>query len=71
MTVEDNIEIKGTLAFKYFGSIFTNLGKCKEEVLNRIEQARKAASTLSSLLWRKHVSLNTKKRILYAVVETF
>lgn len=63
MTVEDNIEIKGTLAFKYFGSIFTNLGKCREEMLNRIEQARKAISTLNSLLWRKHISLNTKKQI--------
>jgi hypothetical protein len=50
MTIGDNIEIKGPLAFKYFGSIFTNLGKCKEEMLNRIEQARKVASTLNSLL---------------------
>jgi hypothetical protein len=39
-------------------------------VLNRIEQARKAKRTLNSLLWTKHISLNTKKRIFYAVVES-
>jgi len=38
-------------------------------MLNRIEQARKTASTLNSLLWRKHISLNTKKQMLYTVVE--
>jgi hypothetical protein len=40
MKLEDDIEIKGSMAFKYLGSIFTNSGKCKE-VLNRTEQARK------------------------------
>jgi hypothetical protein len=63
-------EIKGSLTFKYFGSIFTNLGKRKEEMLNRVEQARKTASTLNSLLWKIHISLNTKKQILYTVMES-
>jgi len=40
MKLEDNIKIKGSMAFKYLGSIFTNSGKCKK-VLNRIQQARK------------------------------
>jgi hypothetical protein len=39
-------------------------------VLNRIEQARKAKRTLNNLLWNKHISLNTKKRIFYSVVES-
>jgi hypothetical protein len=67
--LEDNVEINGSMAFKYLGSIFTNSGKCKEEVLNRIEQARKAIRTLNSLLWSKHISLNTKKQMFYTVVE--
>lgn len=45
MKAEDNTKIKGTAAFKYFGSMFTNPGKCKEEVLNRIEHVRKAKKT--------------------------
>jgi hypothetical protein len=45
MKLEDNIEIKGSMAFKYLGSIFTNPGKCKENVLNR-EQARKAKKNI-------------------------
>jgi hypothetical protein len=56
MKLEDNIEIKGSMAFTYLGSIFTNPGKCKEEVLNRIQQARKVTTTLNSLLWSKHIS---------------
>jgi F0F1-type ATP synthase delta subunit len=70
MKLEYNIEIKSSMGFKYLGSIFKNSGKCKEEVLNRIEQARKATKTLNSLLWSKYISLNTKKRIFYTVVES-
>jgi hypothetical protein len=47
MKLEDNIEIKGSMAFKYLGSIFTNSVKCKEEVLNRSEQAKKSTRTLN------------------------
>jgi hypothetical protein len=61
MKLED-IEMKGSMEFKYLGSIFSNSGKCKE-VLNGIEQARKATRALNILLWSKHVSLNTKKRV--------
>jgi hypothetical protein len=64
MKFDNNIEIKGSMAFKH-----TNSGKCKEEVLNRSEQIGKAsARTLNSLLWSKHFILNTKKRIFYTVV---
>jgi hypothetical protein len=49
MKFDNNIEIKGSMAFKR-----TNSGKCKE-VLNRSEQIGKAAGrTLNSLLWSKH-----------------
>jgi hypothetical protein len=34
MKIDDIIEIKATATFKYLGSIFTYLGKCKGEVLN-------------------------------------
>ena len=50
MKTEDNTEIKGNTAFKYFGSTFTNSGKCKEELLNRTEHARKVTKTLNGLL---------------------
>jgi hypothetical protein len=39
-------------------------------VLNRVEEARKSTGTLNSLLCSKHISLNTEKRIFYAVVES-
>jgi hypothetical protein len=58
------------MTFKYLGSIFTNSGKCKEEVLNRIEQASKRTRILNSLLWSKRILLNTKKQIFYTVVES-
>jgi hypothetical protein len=50
MKTDDNTEIKGTTAFKYFESMFTNSGKCKEEVLNRNEHVRKATKNLNGLL---------------------
>ena len=53
MKIEDNIEIQGTTPFKYLGSIFIHSKKCKEELLNRIEQDSKARGTLNSLLWGK------------------
>jgi hypothetical protein len=56
MKLEDNTEIKGSMAFKYLGSILTNSGKCKEG-LNRTEQEESSKNILRS----KHISLNTKK----------
>jgi hypothetical protein len=53
MKIDDNIEIQGTTPFKYLGSIFIHSKKCKEELLNRIEQDSKATGTLNSLLWGK------------------
>jgi hypothetical protein len=55
--VEDNIVTKGTMAFKYLESIFTNSRKCKEEVLNRRGKAGKATRTL---LLSKPISLNKR-----------
>jgi len=49
MKIDDNIEIKGTITFKYLGSIFTYLRKCKEEMLNRNGQATKVTETLNCL----------------------
>jgi len=46
------------------------LGKCNEEALNRIQQARKATRALYSLPWNKYISVNTKKLLFYAVIET-
>jgi len=63
MEIEDNIEIKNSMAFKYLASIFKNSEKCKQEVFNGIKQARKAKRIFSSLHWSKDVSLNTKKQI--------
>jgi hypothetical protein len=53
-----NIEIGSSKSYKYLGSIFTNSGKYKEEVLNRTEQATKATRALNSLLWSKCISVN-------------
>ena len=58
MVTYANIEIKGSNSFKYVGSIFMNSGKCKEESLNRIEQAMKATGAQNSLIWNKCVLVN-------------
>jgi len=70
MKIEANAEIKGITAFKYFGSVFTYLGKCKEKVLNRNEWVRRATRTLNSPLWIQYISLHTKKLIFYTAVES-
>jgi hypothetical protein len=49
MKIDVKIDIKGTTAFKYLGTFFTYLRKCKEEVLNRNGQATKVTGTLNSL----------------------
>ena len=36
--VADDTDIKGLMAFMYLGFILINLGNCKEELWNRIEQ---------------------------------
>jgi hypothetical protein len=46
------------------------LGKCNKELLNRIQQARKATTALYSLLWSKYISVDTKKLLFYTVIET-
>jgi len=68
--LEHNIEFKGSRSFRYVGSIFMNSVKCNKEVLNRIEQARTATRTLDSLLCSRYFALNTKERILFAVIES-
>jgi hypothetical protein len=45
MLVNSNIEIKDSRSFRYIGSKFMNSEECNEEVLNRIQQARKATKT--------------------------
>jgi len=42
MKREDDIEIKGTTAFKCLGSTLTNSSECTHEVLNTIEPAKEA-----------------------------
>jgi len=55
MKLEHNIESKSSRPLKYLVPILTYSGKCNEEVLNKIEQARKAKRALNSLLWSKYV----------------
>jgi len=68
---EHNVESRRSRPFKYLVSIFTYSGKCNEEVLNKIEQARKTKRALNSLLWSKCVSVYAKKLIFCAVIESF
>jgi hypothetical protein len=48
MLVNSNTEIKDSRSFRYLGSKFTNSEECNEEMLNRIQQARKATKTLKA-----------------------
>jgi len=68
--LEHNIEFKGSGPFKYLGSFFTNSGKSNEEILNKIEQARKTKRALNNLLWSIYVLVNTKKLMFYTVIES-
>ena len=60
LKLEHNTEIEDTRPLKYIATIFTNSGK-NNEVLKRIEQARKAIKWLNSLFWSKYNSVNTNK----------
>jgi hypothetical protein len=69
MKLKHNMESKSSRPFKYLVPILTYSRKCNEEVLNKIEQARKAKTALNSLLWSKYISINTKKLIFYTMIE--
>jgi hypothetical protein len=41
MKLEDSNEIKGNMAFMYLGSLFTNFGNCKDDVLIELSKPGK------------------------------
>lgn len=65
--LEHNFEIKGKKPNKYLEFIITNSGKCTKEVLNKLQQVRKATWALNFGI---NVSVNTKQWIFYTAIET-
>jgi len=47
--------------------IYTHI-MCNENVLNIIQEVREAKIELNSLHWSEHISVNTKKLMLYAAI---
>ena len=57
--------------FRYLGSIIPPNGQGKGEVINRIDQARKAFLQLKPVLWRRsEISLRTKVRVYQTAVRS-
>ena len=69
MEIEGNIKIKVTRVFKHLTSIFTNSGKRKKDILNRIEQVRKATRTLNTYFGIKYYN-NGRKQTFNTVADS-
>ncbi|KAJ4439728.1 hypothetical protein ANN_07856 [Periplaneta americana] len=62
--------VKSVDQFKYLGSVLHQSGTCFKDVENRVIQARNAIKQLNGVLWNRVVRMETKKMILYVIVES-
>ena len=60
--------ITQTDKYTYFGQTVTSNGKCDDEILKIIEIARGAFNSMLKTLTARHISMNTRKRIIKAYV---
>jgi hypothetical protein len=67
--ITSRIKVKGTFlkqvtSLKYLGTIITSDGRCNTEIRSRIGQAKSVFNQMKHFLWNKHVSLQTRKRVV-------
>ena len=52
------------------GSVYDESGNCNADIEYRIRQGRGAIKMLNGVLWSRTITIQTKKRILQAIVES-
>ena len=62
--------IKSAKEFKYLGSVFHESRNCNADIEYRIRQGRGAIKMLNGVLCSRTITIQTKKRILQAIVES-
>ena len=62
--------MKSVKEFKYLGSVFHESGNCNVDIEYRIRQGRGAIKMLNGVLWSRTITIQTKKRIIQATVES-
>ena len=55
---------------KNWGSVFHESGNCNADIAYKISQGRGAIKMLNGVLWSRTITIQTKKRILQAKVES-
>ena len=63
ITMDDNT-LKQVPKFKYLGSIITEDGKNKKDIMQRIEEAKFVVNHKKQLLCSNNFSLETKKKLI-------
>ena len=60
--------IKQTDNYTYMGQTITSNGKRDDEILKRIEIARRAFNLMLKTITARHISMKTRKRIIKAYI---
>ena len=66
----EGIFLKQVPSFKYLGTIITSDGRCNTEIRSRIGQAKSVFNQMKNFLCNKHVSLQTRKRVVQTYVKS-
>lgn len=62
-------KLKQTQSFVYLGTRITSDGRSDSEIKSRIAQAKSAFQRMKSVLTNKHLSIDTRKRVLQCYIE--
>ena len=68
--IEENVTIKQVQNFKCLGVSLNKKCIDSKHIVNKIFKGRQIISCLNSLWWDKNISLDTKKRLGKAIVES-
>jgi len=70
INIEENVTIMQVQNFKYLGVSLNKKGLNSKDIVNKICKGRQIIGCLNSLWWDKNISLDTKKRLGKALVES-
>lgn len=68
MQINGNV-IKACRKYKYLGTVMSEEGNSREEIAQRIIQAKQATQKLNSILWSEQIHKETKKRLYNTLVK--
>ena len=64
----DDDAVQQASKFKYLGSIFTEDGKKKENIVQRVKEAKVMFNNKKQLLCSNNLSLKTKKKLIKSCI---